>query len=168
MQGLKEGIDDYITKPFSALYLKLRVRNIIAQRHMLQQNYVEQLKPDNEESYQLDTPQIVDADRDMMQKLMEFLETRISDANLRIEDLADAVHLGRSVFYGKIKSISGMTPVDFLRHIRMKRAEELIRRSNYPFSQIAYEVGYSDPKYFSKCFKKETGMTPSEYREKGS
>lgn len=168
MQGLKEGIDDYITKPFSALYLKLRVRNIIAQRHMLQQNYVEQLKPDNEESYQLDTPKIVDADREMMQKLMEFLETRISDANLRIEDLADAVHLGRSVFYGKIKSISGMTPVDFLRHIRMKRAEELIRRSNYPFSQIAYKVGYSDPKYFSKCFKKETGMTPSEYREKGS
>ncbi|MGN0220955.1 MAG: two-component regulator propeller domain-containing protein [Prevotella sp.] len=166
LQGLKEGIDDYITKPFSALYLKLRVRNIIAQRHMLQQSYVEQLKPDNDETYQLDSPQIVDADREMMQKLMEFLETRISDASLRIEDLADAVHLGRSVFYGKIKSIVGMTPVDFLRHIRMQRAGELIRRSNYSFSQIAYEVGYSDPKYFSKCFKKETGMSPSEYREK--
>ena len=166
LQGLKEGIDDYITKPFSALYLKLRVRNIIAQRHMLQQSYVEQLKPDNDETYQLDSPQIVDADREMMQKLMEFLETHISDTNLRIEDLADAVHLGRSVFYGKIKSIVGMTPVDFLRHIRMQRAGELIRRSNYSFSQIAYEVGYSDPKYFSKCFKKETGMSPSEYREK--
>lgn len=167
LQGLKEGIDDYITKPFSAMYLKLRVSNIIAQRHMLQQNYVEQLKPNSDETYQLDTPQIVDADKEMMTKLMEFLESRISDANLRIEELADAVHLGRSVFYGKIKSIVGMTPVDFLRHIRMQRAEELIRKSNYPFSQIAYEVGYSDPKYFSKCFKKETGMTPSEYREKG-
>ena len=59
-----------------------------------------------------------------------------------------------------------MSPVDFLRHVRIQRAEELIKRSNYPVSQIAYAVGFSDPKYFSKCFKKETGMTPSEYREK--
>lgn len=166
LQGLREGIDDYITKPFSALYLKSRVSNIIRQRHTLQQNYVAQLKPEDHRTYKLEAPQIVDADNEMMKKLLGYLEQRISDPTLKIEDLADAVNLGRSVFYGKIKSIVGMTPVDFVRHIRMQRAEELIAKSNYPFSQIAYMVGFSDPKYFGKCFKKETGMTPSEYREK--
>lgn len=166
LQGLKEGIDDYITKPFSALYLKSRVSNIIRQRHHLQQAYVEQLKPEDDKTYRLEAPQIVDADNAMMKKLLEYLESRVGDPSLKIEDLADAVNLGRSVFYGKIKSIVGMSPVDFVRHIRMQRAEELITKSSYPFSQIAYMVGYSDPKYFSKCFKKETGMTPSEYRDK--
>lgn len=166
LQGLREGIDDYITKPFSAIYLKSRVSNIIRQRQMLQQNYVAQLKPEDHRTYKLEAPQIVDADNEMMKRLLGYLEQRISDPALKIEDLAEAVNLGRSVFYGKIKSIVGMTPVDFVRHIRMQRAEELIAKSNYPFSQIAYMVGFSDPKYFGKCFKKETGMTPSEYREK--
>lgn len=166
LQGLSEGIDDYITKPFSALYLKSRVSNIIRQRHLLQQNYVTQLKPEDRRTYKLESPQIVDTDNEMMKKLMDYLEKRIGDPTLKIEDLADAVHLGRSVFYGKIKSIVGMTPVDFVRHLRMQRAEELVANSSYPFSQIAYMVGFADPKYFGKCFKKETGMTPSEYREK--
>ena len=166
LNGLDAGIDDYITKPFSALYLKSRVSNIIRQRHLLQQAYVEQIKPEDNRTYKLETPQIVDADTEMMKRLLGYLEEHISDPSMKIEDLADAVNLGRSVFYGKIKSIMGMTPVDFVRHIRMQRAEELISKSTYPFSQIAYMVGFSDPKYFSKCFKKETGMTPSEYRDK--
>lgn len=166
LHGLDTGIDDYITKPFSAIYLKSRVSNIIRQRHLLQQAYVEQIKPDDNRTYKLETPQIVDADTEMMKRLLGFLEEHLSDPSMKIDDLADAVNLGRSVFYGKIKSIVGMAPVDFVRHIRMQRAEELISKSSYSFSQIAYMVGFSDPKYFSKCFKKETGMTPSEYRDK--
>lgn len=166
IQGLKEGVDDYITKPFSAAYLKQRVANIIAQRQMLQLSYVEQIKPEDKKTYQLESPQIVDADNEMMKRLLDYLEKHLGDTSLRIEDLAEAVNLGRSVFYGKIKSIVGMSPVDFLRHIRMQRAEELIVKSNYNFSQIAYMVGFSDPKYFTKCFKKDKGMTPSEYRER--
>lgn len=168
LDGLREGIDDYITKPFSAIYLKSRVSNIIRQRHLLQQAYLEQIKPEDRKIYSLEAPQIVDTDNEMMNQLLGYLEEHISDASLKIDDLADAVNLGRSVFYGKIKSIVGMTPVDFVRHIRMQRAEQLIAGSNYPFSQIAYMVGFSDPKYFGKCFKKETGMTPSEYREKAN
>ena len=167
IEGLKEGVDDYITKPFSAAYLKARVRNIISQRQMLQQTYVDQITPTDKQTYQLESPQIVDADKEMMNNLLDYMEKHLSDPNLKIEELADAVNLGRSVFYGKIKSIVGMTPVDFVRHIRMQRAQELVIKSNYPFSQIAYMVGFSDPKYFSKCFKKATGKTPSEYRNDG-
>ena len=164
IEGLKQGVDDYITKPFSAVYLKARVRNIVSQRQMLQQTYLEQISPDDKQTYQLESPQIVDADKEMMTLLLDYLEQHLGDPALKIEELADAVHLGRSVFYGKIKTIVGMTPVDFVRHIRMQRAQDLVVKSNYPFSQIAYMVGFSDPKYFSKCFKKATGKTPSEYR----
>lgn len=166
LQGLQEGIDDYITKPFSATYLKRRIENIISQRHALQQSYLEQITPENSAEYKLESPQIVDADQQMMKTLMNFLEDNIGNPELRIDDLASAVNLGRTVFYEKIKSIVGMTPVDFVRHVRMQRAEELVARSKSSFSEIAYAVGFSDPKYFSKCFKKETGMSPSEYREK--
>ena len=166
LQGLNEGIDDYITKPFSATYLRHRVENIIAQRKMLQQSYLEQIVPEDQQTYKLSSVQIVDADKEMMNQLMSFLEANISNTEIKIEDLANAVHLGRTVFYEKMKSIVGMSPIDFLRHIRLQRAEELVAKSTDTFSQIAYAVGFTDPKYFGKCFKKETGMTPSEYREK--
>lgn len=116
--------------------------------------------------YRLEAPEIVDTDQEMMEKLMKFLEANISEQDLKIEDMADAVNLGRTVFYGKIKSIVGMAPFDFLRHIRMQRAEDLISRSQMNISEVAYAVGFTDPKYFTKCFKKETGMTPTEYRDK--
>ena len=101
----------------------------------------------------------------MMKHLMAYLDENIRNPNIKIEDMAEAVNLGRTVFYGKIKSIVGMRPVDFLRNVRIQRAEQLIINSSYPFSQIAYEVGFSDSKYFSTIFKKEVGMTPSDYRK---
>lgn len=235
VQGLNEGIDDYITKPFSATYLQQRISSIIAQRTLLQQSYFEQLgeemkasansadhdikarqqnKPtaqassanaqsnagtpnpdiihgsgnaagntDSEQSdstsdasslaatsteYRLESPTIADTDQEMMARLLKFIETHIADENLKIEELAESVNMGRTVFYGKIKALVGMSPSDFVRKLRMQRAEELIVRSKMNFSQIAYNVGFSDPKYFTKCFKKETGMTPSEYRQKSS
>lgn len=195
--GLREGIDDYVTKPFSATYLRQRIANIIAQRHMLQQSYLESLgagnaaavvqnplpadegdvtpeemadvsseAPAKPDEYRLDSPQVVDADKEMMATLMAFINDHLDEEGLKIEELADAVNLGRTVFYGKIKALVGMTPSDFLRRMRMQRAEELIVKTRMNFSEIAFKVGFSDPKYFTKCFKKEIGMTPSEYRQK--
>lgn len=218
VEGLKVGIDDYITKPFSATYLRQRISNIRAQRKLLQQSFFEQIgremrpdvnaiagananpvqnvddtaaappqdnapagatpapatentqhdsqeTPQPKPEYRLSSPVITDADQEMMEKLLAFMEARISDEDLKIEELAEAVNMGRTVFYGKIKALVGMSPSDFLRRLRMQRAEELIARSKMNFSQIAFNVGFSDPKYFTKCFKKETGMTPSEYRQ---
>ena len=96
---------------------------------------------------------------------MDFLTNNVGNSELKIEELAEAVNLSRSVFYSKLKAKVGMTPVEFLKHIRIQKAEELITKSNESFSQIAYAVGFTDPKYFTKCFKKSTGMTPSEYRQ---
>ena len=115
--------------------------------------------------YHLPPSEILDSDEQMMMKLMDFLTNNVGNSELKIEELAEAVNLSRSVFYSKLKAKVGMTPVEFLKHIRIQKAEELITKSNESFSQIAYAVGFTDPKYFTKCFKKSTGMTPSEYRQ---
>jgi len=118
--------------------------------------------------YTLSEPEITDPDEEMMNRLMQFIEQHVSDETLRVEDMADAVGLGRTVFYGRLKNIVGVSPSDFLRQVRMQRAGELVLRSKLSLSEIAYAVGFSDPKYFAKCFKKDTGVTPSEYRKQAA
>ena len=168
LEGLKAGVNDYITKPFSATYLKQRMQNIIANQRMLQQNYLSQIKPSPQEeghTLHLKAVEIVDSDKEMMNQLLDYIDQNIANPDLKIEDLASAVCLGRTVFYNKVKTLVGMSPVELLRHIRIQRAEEMVAKSNEPFSQIAYAVGFSDSRYFGKCFKKQTGLTPSDYRE---
>lgn len=109
---------------------------------------------------------IVDSDKQLMEQLLAYIEGNLANPDLRIEDLAQAVCLGRTVFYNKVKALVGMSPVELLRHIRIRHAEEMVAKSQEPFSQIAYAVGFSDAHYFGKCFKKQTGLTPSEYRER--
>ena len=122
-------------------------------------------QPTPQREYKLDEPEIINEDEVMMDQLMKFLEQRIDDDGLRIDDMAEAVNLSRTVFYEKIRQIVGVSPVDFLKQVRMQRARQLIAKSTMSISQVAYAVGFTDPKYFARCFKKETGMTPSEYRE---
>jgi len=109
---------------------------------------------------------IVDSDKLMMEQLLAYIEEHLADPDLKIEDLAQAVCLGRTAFYNKVKALVGISPVELLRHIRIRHAEDMVTKSQEPFSQIAYAVGFSDAHYFSKCFKKQTGLTPSEYRER--
>ena len=170
IEGLNEGIDDYITKPFSVSYLKSRVDNIIRQRRQLQQAYVSKLNAagDGHLIYKADSPGIADADKEFARRLVDYLEPRISDPELKIDDITRAMALSRTVFYGKVKSLFGMSPIDFVRHMRILRAERLIVESRMSFSEIAYSVGFTDPKYFGRTFKAKTGMTPSDYRKKYS
>lgn len=168
IEGLNEGIDDYITKPFSVSYLKSRVDNIIRQRRQLQQAYVSKLNAagDGHLIYKADSPGIADTDKEFARRLVDYLEPRISDPELKIDDITRAMALSRTVFYGKVKSLFGMSPIDFVRHMRILRAERLIVESRMSFSEIAYSVGFTDPKYFGRTFKAKTGMTPSDYRKK--
>ena len=122
-------------------------------------------QPEPQREYRLAEPEIVNEDEVMMDQLMKFLEQHIEDNGLRIDDMAEAVNLGRTVFYEKIRQLVGVSPNDFLRQVRMQRARQLIAKSTMSISQVAYAVGFTDPKYFTRCFKKETGKTPSEYRD---
>lgn len=169
--GLEHGIDDYITKPFSATYLKTRILSLLLQRKQLQEKYLSQLtervtnKIDSN-SLEPSAPQITSFDEQFMQEVMEFMEKEIDNTDLTIDDFAEKLMLSRTVFYRKLKSIVGLAPVDFIRDMRIKRAVQLIDSGEYNISQIAYMTGFSDPKYFSKCFKKQIGLKPSEYKDR--
>lgn len=168
--GLEQGIDDYITKPFSSTYLRTRITSLLKQRKQLQEMYLAQLagkKVEESDNYEAEParPQITPYDELFMQQVMEFMEEQMDNTDLTVDDFADKLMLSRTVFYRKLKSIVGLTPVDFIRDIRIKRSIQLIESGEYNFSQVAYMIGFSDPKYFSKCFKKQTGLTPSEYKD---
>ena len=107
---------------------------------------------------------IENPDEKMTNQLMAYIEEHMADEDLKIDQMAEAVGMSRTVLYGKIKQLMGVSPSDFLRQVRMQRAEQLIAKSKMSIAEVAYAVGFSDPKYFTKCIKKETGMTPSEYR----
>lgn len=145
-----------------------RLENVLHKYQELQVQMEARGEQQESKEYRLAEPEIVNEDDLMMEQLLKFIESRISDEQLKIEEMAEAVNLGRTVFYSKMKELVGVSPSDFLKQVRMQRAEQLIAKSKMTFSEIAFSVGFTDPKYFTKCFKKQTGMTPSEYRQEKS
>lgn len=99
-------------------------------------------------------------------RILKYVTEHIDTPDLKIDDIADAMGMSRSVLYNKIKQQLGMTPIDFVRHVRIMRACELLKNTDESLSSVAFAVGFSDPKYFSKVFKRETGIVPTEYRER--
>ena len=99
-------------------------------------------------------------------KILKYVTENMGNPDLKIDDIAEAMGMSRSVLYAKIKQSVSMTPIDFVRHIRIMRASELLQQTDDTLASISFEVGFSDPKYFSKVFKKEMGIVPSEYRER--
>ena len=181
IEGLENGIDDYLTKPFSATYLKARIANLIHQRELLQQSFfagmlnekpagtAEEQCAENaagQQSSGIAAPQVVEYDKEFVKALMAYFNEHMSEPELSVGDLASAVNMSRTSFYRKLKSVLGLTPVDFVRQVRIRRAVQMINEGSESLSSIAYSVGFSDPKYFSKCFKKDMGMPPAEYKVK--
>ena len=169
IEGMKSGADDYITKPFSAAYLKARIFNLVDQRKKLQALFCASLLPTStsqQPNYEKEEtqPSLSANDRKFIDKVMETIEKHLDNGDLMVEDIANEVNMSRSVFFKKLKTLTGLSPVEFLREIRMKRAAQLIETDEYNMAQIAYMVGLNDSHYFSKCFKQQYGMTPTEYK----
>ena len=99
-------------------------------------------------------------------KIIQAVEERLQDSDFKIEDLADSMNIGRSVFYKKVKSILGVSPIELVKDMRIKRAIQLLETGNYNISQIAYMSGFSSSQYFSRVFKELKNCTPSEYKIK--
>lgn len=169
LQSLELGADSYITKPFSATYLEARVDNLLARRQKLRQFYCEHLmdtrvpEVENEEE-QVDV--MAPQDRRFLEQLTEFMERNMDNGELVVDDLVHEMAVSRSVFFKKLKSLTGLAPIEFIKEMRVKRAAQLIETGEFNMTQIAYMVGINDPRYFSKCFKHRFGMTPTEYKDR--
>lgn len=160
--GYDAGADSYISKPFNFDMLMVRIRKLIEQQEKRQELFHKtiEVKPGS--------ITITSLDEEFIQKALACVEKNIDNTEYSIEDLSNDVGLHRSHLYRKVQSITGQTPIDFMRSIRLKRAAQLLTGSQYRISEIADMVGFNTIKYFNKYFKEEFGMTPTGYRsEKG-
>ena len=159
LEALKYGADDYVTKPFEPEYLRARVHNILVQREQLEQSYRQRLM--RLEPQKSDEPIPGDA---FLAKLLDVMNKQLDNNTLTVDDLVDEMGMGRTVFFNKLKSMTGLSPVEFIREMRIKRAAQLLEERQYNITEVTYMVGMNDSRYFAKCFKNTYGVTPSEYR----
>jgi len=165
LEALKYGADDYITKPFSSAYLEARVENLLKKRKQLQELYRSSISSG---VFSISNPEIVSQDDLFIQGILNYMEDNMDNTELVIEDIVANMGFSRSAFFKKLKSLTGMAPVEFLKEIRLQRAAQLVLSGDYNISQITFMVGMEDPKYFSRCFKLKFGLSPKEYKEKSN
>ena len=170
-EGLELGVDDYITKPFSASYLIAKIWNIIRQRKRIQALYYSELIQNKEESNidseeQEELRSLPQADKDLLDGIVCFINKHLDHPDLSVDTLVEEAGISRSALFKKIKTLIGISPMELIKNIRLKKAAELIEEGSDNFTQVAYKVGFKDSQHFSKCFKQIYGVTPTEYRKK--
>ena len=157
LKGLNTGADAYMEKPFSIELLLAQVNNLLKSREQLGKAYLE--KPQTP----IRSLAVSAADDLFLNKLNAYLETHLNQPALSVETLAGEMHMSTSNLYRKIKGLSGLSPNDFIRITRLKKAISLMQQGENRINEIAYQVGFSSPAYFSTCFQKQYGKTPTEY-----
>lgn len=157
LEGVESGADAYITKPFSPKLLLARIFQLIEQREKLRNKF------SNDPNVLNSTLCSTELDKKFAERLQIIMEKQIVNPDFTIEDFATILNMGRTIFFRKVKGITGYTPNEYMRIIRMKKAIELLQEGCYNISEIAYMVGMKDPLYFSKCFKSQFGVPPSSY-----
>ncbi len=159
LKGLKTGADDFITKPFSQEELRTRVENLIRSREMIREKYLESsfINPDLLSKN--------DADKQFWRNIQSVLKSHLGNSNFTINDFAQAMYMSRMQLHRKLKALTNLSASAFLRNQRLKTARNLLRTSQLSVSEIAYEVGFSSPFYFSTCFKEVYGVTPKAFAQ---
>ena len=158
LEGLKKGADDYLTKPFDTKELRVRIKNLINIRRKLQQKYSsgDYLPPKRG-----DEKKLSNLEEQFINKVLEVIENHLSEEKFSIEQFGKEVGMGRVQLHRKLKALSGKSPSNYLRSVRLVRAREMIMEQKGNISDIAYSVGFSSPQYFTRCFKEEFGHSPS-------
>ncbi len=158
--GFETGVDDYLSKPFSMIELRVRVKNLIEQRKKLAIKYRAGLVTDTPVHHE---PSL---DEKFLQKAKNIVEANIGNPFFGVEQMADEIHLSRAQLFRKLKGITGLSPIEFINDIRLNKAAALIQAKADILTQIGYSVGYNEQSYFAKRFRKKFGMSPREYAAK--
>jgi len=162
LDGLESGADDYISKPFDVKEFKLRIKNLLQSRAKLREKFISNdgLKPED--------ILVSSFDEKLYKKALQIVNDNISNEDFDIPYFCTELGVSRTMLFTKIKAWSNLTPNEFIQYFRMKRAAQLLEHGKINISQVSYQVGFKNPKYFSKCFQKKFGETPSQYANKFS
>lgn len=161
-KGYESGADSYITKPFSISLLRGRIQNLLDNRRRL----ANQVISDTKEVNSLNKILRNTLDEEFLSKLTNFILENIDDPQLDVPLLAKKINMNYSAFYRKVKALTGLSPNEFIRKVKVKKSAELLLAGPYNISEVAYMTGFNDVPYFRRCFKEEYGMAPSEYIKK--
>jgi DNA-binding response OmpR family regulator len=160
IQGLRDGANAYVTKPFQPEYLialiQAQLRNIQSLRNMLVKAT---------DTSKINSDVISNCDNKFMENLYKLMNDNISDVELNITRITETMHISRTKFYYKVKSLTGETPISFFNNFKLNKAAELLKDGRYNISEVSNITGFSTPSYFASCFKKRFGVTPSEFIE---
>ena len=157
IMGLEAGADDYILKPFDPQVLKARLSNLLHERERLRELVLSAGRREKQREY---TNRL---DKEFMEKVLSVVEESYSNPEFQVDDLCRSVAMSRTALFNKLKALSGKGPNDFIRIYRLDKAKELLQTGEYTIAEVADEVGFSDAKYFSSCFKRAFGVSPSKY-----
>jgi YesN/AraC family two-component response regulator len=181
IEGFKNGAEAYITKPFNAQLLISHIESLLYNREKLRQQFAKsanvnlsttphhkddaQKKEANEHKQEIPAVQMSTADRRFIDNLKTAILEKMADSHLKMEDLGDELGLSRVQLYRKVKALTGLTPVELLRKMRLQQAYALLLNSDKSVSEICYEVGFGTPSYFASCFKKEFDIYPADLKK---
>ena len=157
LESLKLGVNDYITKPFTFEILASRIRNLLSQQKLLQKRFKKQIELNPAEVT------ITSLDETFLKQALGVVEAHIANPGFSVEDFSRDMNMARATLYRKVLALTGNTPIEFIRSIRLKRAARLLEKSGMSVTEIAYEVGFNSPKNFTKFFKEEFNVLPSQY-----
>lgn len=179
VQGYESGADGYVSKPFNTAVLRSRIDSLIANRRRIKELWGNTIAmpaasatPDAAPSggsrakLPSNTGSSTDIDSDFYNRFLEIVSAEMGDSDLNVDSLAGKMGLGRSQFYRKIKALTNYSPVELLRNLRLKRARDLLTTTEKTVSEIAYEVGFSTPAYFTRCFREVYSETPTDLRDR--
>ncbi|SFD55661.1 Signal transduction histidine kinase [Chitinophaga sp. CF118] len=160
LKGIDAGADAYITKPFSIRFLLTNIIRIIEQREKIRKRFA------NDPGFFAVHISENEADQQFLDKLNSIIDKNIDNPQFSVDEFATAMKLGRTLFYKKIKGLTGYSPNEYIRLVRVKKASELLNTGEYTIAEVAYKIGMNDPFYFSKCFKAQFGVPPSVHLKK--
>ena len=155
IEGFECGADSYVSKPFNSQLLLTRIKNLISNRQRLKQVMGD--------SYTLSKESVNDIEKDFVDRFRSLIETNLGNSELSVEELGEQMGLSRVQLYRKIKALTNYSPVELLRITRLKKASSLLATTDKTISEITYEVGFTSPSYFTKCYKEYFGESPSDF-----